>query len=89
MKGQVHLYRAEIPRVGYPGDPPPIVVWVKSLVPEDAEGIRDITNLAEFRGISWIWYLLPVTLLAALAYWYWKKRQREEETEEMENGDSN
>lgn len=63
---------------------PPIVVRVKSLVPEDAEGIRDITNLAEFRGISWIWYLFPVTLLAALAYWYWKKRQREEEPEEID-----
>ncbi len=63
---------------------PPVVVRVRSLVPDDAEGIRDITNLAEFRGISWIWYLLPAVLLVVLAYWFWKKRQREEETGETE-----
>jgi len=65
-------------------DTPPVIVWVKSLVPDDAEGIRDITGLAEFPGTSWIWYLLPAALLAALAYWYWKRRQRGEEVEEIE-----
>ena len=61
---------------------PPVLVQVKSLVPADAEGIRDITDLAAFPRLAWYWYAIPIALLAALAFWLWKRSRREEEAEE-------
>lgn len=52
---------------------PPVQVPVTSLVPPDAEGIRDITDLAEFSETSWFWWIALVLLLAAAAFWYWKR----------------
>ena len=58
---------------------PPVFVTVISLVPEDAESIRDITPLAEFPGSSWLWFVIPLIIALAIAAWYWRKRHREEE----------
>jgi hypothetical protein len=63
---------------------PPVLVPVKSLVPEDATGIRDITEIAEFPGLAWYWYALPLLLVAAIAYWLWKRRDVEEVVAEVD-----
>lgn len=67
-----------------------VLVWIESLVPEDAEGIRDITSLADFPGIPLFWYILPILLLG-VAYWLWRRSRKdlavelpEEETEPIE-----
>ncbi len=65
---------------------PPVQVNVISLVPEDAEGIRDITTLADFPGSSWLWFLFPLLVVLGFAYWYWRRRRRgkEERDEDYE-----
>ena len=63
---------------------PPVLVRVISLVPEDAEGIRDITDLAGFPGISWVWYVFLVLVVAGLVYWFWKRSRAQDELEEEE-----
>jgi len=57
---------------------PGVLVWITSLVQDDAEGIRDITGLADFPGISVFWYFVPFLLLG-LAYWLWRRSRKTEE----------
>lgn len=54
---------------------PGVLVWITSLVQDDAEGIRDITGLAEFPGISLLWYIVPILLLG-IAYWLYRKSRK-------------
>lgn len=58
---------------------PPVVVPVQSLVPADAENIRDITDLAEFPASPWIWWIVISLVLAAAAYWYWLRFRKKTE----------
>jgi len=55
---------------------PPVLVRVKSLVPENAEGLRDITDLAGFPGIAWYWYVIPALILLGVAFWLWRRRRK-------------
>jgi len=61
---------------------PPVLVPVTSLVPADAEGIRDITDLAEFTETPWFWWIALFLLLAAAAYWYWNRFLRKDLVED-------
>jgi hypothetical protein len=61
---------------------PSIIVPVTSLVPEDAEGLRDITDLAEFPASGWFWWALLFLILAGWAFWYWKRRNQPEDEED-------
>ena len=61
---------------------PPIVVPVTSLVPEDAQGLRDITDLADFPASNWLWWSFLLLILAGWAYWYWKIRNRTQEEDD-------
>ena len=58
---------------------PPVEVPVTSLVPDDAESIRDITDIADFPASLWLWWGLLFLVLAAWALWYFKLRHRGEE----------
>lgn len=55
----------------------PITLPIISLVPEDAEGIRDLAPIAEFPINPWPWILgilLFIALTAGL-YYYWQRRR--------------
>ena len=47
---------------------------VTSLVPEDAQDIRDITPLADFPRVWWPW-IVGLAALAAVAWWLWRRRR--------------
>ncbi|MFK7848073.1 MAG: hypothetical protein AB8G77_22485, partial [Rhodothermales bacterium] len=58
----------------------PITLPIISLVPEDAEGIRDLAPIAEFPINPWPWILgilLFIALTAGL-YYYWQRRRAQQ-----------
>lgn len=57
-----------------------VLVWIASLVPDDADAIRDITGLADFPGIPWFWYAIPILVLL-LAFWLWRRNRQPVELE--------
>lgn len=56
----------------------PFLIPVASLVPPEAEGVRDLAPLVDFPRAWWPWLLGALVLLAALAwfYYYWKRRRQ-------------
>jgi len=66
------------------GGTPPVVIPVRSTLPADAEGLRDLTPLVSFPQPTWPWMLLGiaiVSLVGLLAYLFWVRRSTEEEAE--------
>ncbi len=51
---------------------PPVFVAVVSLVPDNAEAIRDITDIAVFPKSYWAWILFALALLSLAGYLYWR-----------------
>ena len=62
---------------------PPLILPVSSLVPAEAEGIKDLASLVEFAGPIWPYVLLGLALLAlaALLIYYLRLRRRAPEPE--------
>ena len=58
----------------------PFMIPVRSYVPEDAQGIKDLAPLAEFPRRIWPWLLLLLAL-AAGGYYYYKNRPEPVEVE--------
>ena len=59
----------------------PMQIAVRSIVPPDARGVRDLAPLASFPGPRWPWILLAlvaVILVAGFVYW-WRQRQAGDE----------
>ncbi len=62
---------------------PPLILPVSSLVPTEAEGIKDLASLVEFAGPIWPYVLLGLALLVlvALLIYYLRRRRRAPEPE--------
>ena len=58
----------------------PFMIPVRSIVPEDAQNIRDLAPLAEFPRRIWPWLLLLLAL-AAVGYFYYQRRAAAPEPE--------
>ncbi len=58
---------------------PPLQVAVRSLVPPDASGIRDLAPIVEFPAARWPWVAgaALLALLIGLAAYLWLRRQRQ------------
>jgi hypothetical protein len=54
------------------------LIRIRSVVPEEAAGLRDLAPLATFPPLLWPWILGGVALLALIAgaYYLWKRRSR-------------
>lgn len=52
---------------------PPIYVPVRSIVPQDTQDVRDITQIADFPRSWWPWLLL--LLVAAIVGWLWRRHR--------------
>lgn len=64
----------------------PFYLRVISVVPDEAEGIRDIQPIADFPSswINWLYVLLGILLGAGLAYYLYRKFGRKIESEAVE-----
>ena len=61
-------------------------IVILSLVPPDAQGLKDIKPLMEIPGtISWLWILAALLLVLILGgvFWWWKRRTPTEAEPEM------
>ncbi len=60
---------------------PPLVIPVRSIVPADAQDIKDLAPLVEFSRPWWFWALVVLAVLAlALLAWYLWRRWRDRRT---------
>lgn len=59
---------------------PPRIIPVRSVVPSDAKGVRDLAPPASFPAPRWPWILLMAAALvmAGLAYYWWTRRESEQ-----------
>jgi len=66
------------------GATPEFILQVGSLVPEDAEGIKDLADLAEFEKSWWPWILgLAMLLATALGLWWWRRQSEDEDEQNL------
>ncbi|MFV1981875.1 MAG: hypothetical protein ACC655_12030, partial [Rhodothermia bacterium] len=56
---------------------PSVLVGIRSIVPEDAEGTKDLAALATFPALIWPWVIggLGLLIAVALAYYLWSRRK--------------
>jgi hypothetical protein len=62
---------------------PPSMVFVRSVVPPEAEDVLDIAPIAEFPRTWWPWLLLVALVIAGLIAWRWYRRAHPEPPEEV------
>lgn len=55
---------------------------VRSTVPDDAQDVQDLRELAEFPRAWWPWLLLAAALAGLAAWWVYRRRNRPTEVEE-------